>query len=166
MAIRGDRKDSITMPPWLTKDGIDMSIFPIDSVLKQALSPDAEKFRSGCALLNSMCGVGRIEAGVFLLGLLKHYSDDFARLAVIADSLARFPNRSTGEAFAMELRRVRGSSLNRAYLRQSIDALGRFPAELAEEQIQSLAADPLVGARFRQHLKALIRRRDWECDLE
>jgi hypothetical protein len=166
MAIRGGRKGSVTIPPWLTKDGIDMSIFPIDRVLKQALSPDVEIFRSACALLNSMCGVGRVEAGIFLLGLLKHYSDDCARLAVIADSLAAFPHRSTVEAFANEIRRVRGSSSTRAYLRQIIEALGRFPAELAEKQIQSLSSDPLVGARFRQHLRALLQRIDWESDLE
>jgi hypothetical protein len=160
MAMRGGRKESDTMPPWLTERGLDLSKVPIDSVLKQALSPDAEKFRSGCLLLKSMCGVGRVEAGVFLLGLLQYYPEDYSRLTLIADSLTAFPRPETVEAFATELRRVRGSSATRAYLRQIIATLELFPAELVEDQIRSLFSDSLVGARFRQHLKAIMRRGD------
>jgi hypothetical protein len=154
---RMDRKTSVTLPPWLTEHGVDMSLYPIDGILKQALSPDDEEFRSGCALLKSMCSVGRIEAGIFLLGLLKHYPDNYSRLTLIADSLALFPHSETVEAFASELRRVQGSSATRAYLRRIIDALERFPTELVDEHIQRLATDPLVGARFRQRLKSLLR---------
>jgi hypothetical protein len=153
---RVDRKASATLPPWLTEHGLDMSLYPIDGILKQALSSNDEQFRSGCALLKSMCSVGRLEAGIFLLGLLKHYPDDYPRLTLIADSLALFPHSETVEAFASEFRRVQGSSTTRGYLRCIIDALERFPAELVDEQIQSLAADPLVGTRFRQRLKSLL----------
>lgn len=162
MASRGGRQLSVTLPPWLTEHGLDLSLYPIDSVLKQALSPDDEEFRSGCALLKSMCSVGRVEAGIFLLGLLKRYPEDYPRLTLIADSLASFPHSETVEAFATELRRVQGSSSTRGYLRCIIDALERFPPELVEERIQSLASDPLVGARFRQRLKALVRPSEYE----
>ena len=156
------RRMRLTLPPWLTEEGIDLSRYPIDSVLRQALSLNDEEFRSGCSLLQSMCGAGRIEAGIFLLGLLKHYPEDYPRLTLIADSLASYPCSETVDAFASELRRVRGSSSTRGYLRRIIDALERFPYEIAEEQIKSLASDPTVGARFRQRLKSLIQGYDYE----
>ena len=162
MASRGGRKVSVALPPWLTEHGLDLSLYPIDSVLKQALSPDDEAFRSGCSLLKSMCSLGRVEAGIFLLGLLRRYPEDYTRLTLIADSLASFPHSETVEAFAAELRRVQGSSATRGYLRRIVDALERFPAELTEAQMQRLASDPLVGVRFRQRLKALMRWSDHE----
>ena len=149
---------SPTEAPWLTEQRLDLSRLPIDSVLRQALSPDAEQFRSGCTLLGSMCHAGRVEAGVFLLGLLRQYPEDFARLTLIADALAFFPSLATVDALASELRRVKGSSATRAYLRQIVATFERLPAQLVEEEIQDLSADPQVGTRFRQHLRSLMLR--------
>lgn len=44
------------------------------------------------------------------------------------------------------------------YLRRIIDTLEQFPAQLVEEQIQELSADPQVGTRFRQRLRSLALR--------
>ena len=147
------------LPPWLTKDGIDLSQYPIDSVLRQAVSRDDAEFRSGCILLKSMCHLGRAEAGIFLLGLVTHHPDDYSRLTVTVEALASFPTVASVRVLASELRRVKGSSATRAYLRQVIDTLERFPPELAEESIEALSSDPHVGARFRQHLRAIVQRR-------
>lgn len=143
-------------PPWLSERGIDLARVPIDSVLLQALSPDDGKFRSGCSLLRSMSYAGRVEAGVFLLGLLRYYPEDYARLTCIAEALASFPAAATVDALASELRRVKGSSSTRRYLRRIIETLERFPEELVEEQVQSLSTDPQIGLRIRQHLSAVI----------
>ena len=150
------KKVSFNNPPWLTERGIDLSIIPIDNVLKQAISDNDEEFRSGCSLLASMCGHGRVEAGIFLLGLLQRHPDNIARLILIVDALAAFPSAATVEAFANELRRVKGSSSTRVYLGRIIDALGHFPSNLVDEQIQKLSLDTLVGPRFRQRLKTMI----------
>ena len=150
------------LPPWFTKDGLDLSLYPIDNVLRQALSINSEEFRTACALLKSMCGAGRLEAGIFLLGLLRHYPNDYPRLTLIADSLESYPAIATVEAFASELCRVTGSSSTRGYLRRMIDALERFPIEITEELVESLAFDPRVGARFRQRLKSLLRGPNYE----
>ncbi len=158
MASRISRKVFVANVPWLTEQGMDLSRFPIDSVLRQALSSDAQQFRSGCTLLKSMSHGGRAEAGVFLLGLLRHYSDDYARLTVIAEALWSFPTAATVDAFASELRRVKGSSSTRAYLRRIIDTLEYFPAHLVDEQIEALSSDPQVGARFRQRLRSMTLR--------
>ena len=150
------------LPPWFTKDGLDLSLYPIDGVLRHALSVNDEEFRTACTLLKSMCGVGRLEAGIFLLGLLRHYPEDYPRLILIADSLESYPTLGTVEAFASELRRVTGSSSTGRYLRRMIDALERFPLELTVELVEDLTVDPRVGARFRQRLKALLRGPDYE----
>ena len=155
MASRIKQKISIAGVPWLTEQGLDLSCFPIDSVLRQALSPDDQQFRSGCNLLSSMSHGGRVEAGVFLLGLLRLYPEDYARLTVIAEVLGSFPAPATVDALASELRRVKGSSATRAYLRRVIDTLELFPAHLVDEQIELLSSDPQVGIRFRQRLRSI-----------
>lgn len=159
MASRSPRQISNVGVPWLTEDGfLDLSRFPIDSALRQALSPDEGQFRSGCNLLQSMCHLGRVEAGVFLLGLLQQHSHDYARLTVIAEALQYFPTQATVDALASELCRVKGSSATRGYLRRILTTFDRFPAALVEDRIEELASDPQVGARFRQHLRAMLMR--------
>ncbi|MBI3373544.1 MAG: hypothetical protein HY017_17600 [Betaproteobacteria bacterium] len=144
--------------PWLTEQGLELSRFPIDSILRQALSQNEEEFRSGCTLLSSMSHGGRVEAGVFLLGLLRQYPEDYGRLTLIAEALGSFPTAATVDAFASELRRVKGSSATRGYLRSIISALERFPAQLADEKILELSTDQQVGARFRHHLRSIALR--------
>ena len=147
------------LPPWLTEKGVDLSRYPIDSVLRQAVSPDDGEFRTGCTLLKSMSYVGRVEAGVFLLGLLSQYPDNYQRLTRIVEAIASFPTAAAVRVLASELRRVKGSSATRAYLRQVVDTLESYPTELTEETIEALSSDPDVGVRFRQHLRTILQRR-------
>jgi len=105
-----------------------------------------------------MSHAGRVEAGVFLLGLLRYYPDDYARLTVIAEALASFPVAATVDALSSELRRVKGSSSTRRYLRRIIDTLEHFPARLVEDQVQALSTDPQIGPRIRQHLRSMTLR--------
>ena len=158
MASRSSHKFPVVDVPWLTEKGLDLSRVPIDSVLRQALSPDEEEFRTGCSLLSSMSYVGRIEAGVFLVGLLRQYPENYGRLTLIAEALWSFPSMATVDALASELRRVKGSSSTRGYLRRIIRTLELLPAQLVQQQIQELSTDPQVGARFRQHLRAIAFR--------
>jgi hypothetical protein len=102
-----------------------------------------------------MSSAGRVEAGVFLLGLLQNYREDIARLTEIAKALSSFPTVATVDALSAELRRVKGSSSTRRYLRRIIHTLEYFPEKLVAEQVQSLSTDPKIGVRIRQHLSAL-----------
>ena len=160
MSSRPRSNETNALPRWITPGGIDLSLYPIDGVLRQALSSTDDEFRSGCTLLKSMCGTGRLEAGAFLLGLLSRNAANYSRLTQIADALAAYPSPETVSAFSAELRRVRGSSATRAYLRRIVEALGAFPPQLTEEAIFSLSTDPLVGVRFRQRLTALLKSDD------
>ena len=162
MTSRNSHEVPLVEAPWLTAEGLDLSRFPIDSVLRQTLSANEEEFRTGCSLLNVMSHRGRVEAGVFLIGLLGQYPDDYRRLTLIAEALGSFPTAATVRALAAELRRVKGSSATRGYLRRIIDTLERFPPQLVEEQIHELSSDPQVGARFRQRLRTLAFRYEVE----
>ena len=74
--------------PGITKDGfIDPAQFPIDSVLKQALSDDRQDFQSAVSLLRSMYNYERKEAGVFLIGLLLTCGDNWEKRRAIATAL-------------------------------------------------------------------------------
>lgn len=158
MASRVSYRITVAEAPWLTEQHVDLSRFPIDSVLRQALSPNEKQFRTGCSLLKSMSYGGRVEAGVFLLGLLRQYPEDYVRLTLIAEALGSFPTVAAVDALASELRRVKGSSSTRGYLRRIIDTLEQYPAQLVEEQIRELSSDPQVGTSFRQRLRSITLR--------
>lgn len=86
----------IGLPRWITAEGaIDLAELPIDGILKQAIDPEFGRFRSACALLGSMAAAGRLEAGLYLIGLLGCYASDLERLEVIAGQLGHFPHESS-----------------------------------------------------------------------
>jgi hypothetical protein len=59
-----DPKKLLGKVPLITKEGyFDPAQFPIDGVLKQALSENDQEFRTGLNMLRSMYGHGRTEAG-------------------------------------------------------------------------------------------------------
>jgi len=140
---------------WITEEGCDIERMPIDSVLRQALSDDEQQFRTGCSLLNSLCGYGRAEAGVFLLGLLRCYPHDLTRLTCIVQSLSSYPSAQTVTALADELRRVKGSNTTRGYLLSIVKTLKAFPFELVNQEVEQLCADRQIGVRLRQRLQSL-----------
>jgi len=88
-----DIKKQLGNVPWITKEGfLDPAQFPIDSVLKQALSDDDRQLRSGLNMLSSMYGHGRTEAGVFLLGLLVNCDDNWEKRIKIDWRQLDFPS--------------------------------------------------------------------------
>lgn len=143
------------LPSWLNEDSLDLSRVPIGSIFQQSLSANEDLFRDGCKLLNSLCHGGRVEAGVFLLGLLRQNSDNYARLTAIAEALTAFPTAATVDALASELLRVKGSNATRGYLRRIIDTLEHFPDNIAQARILELSSDPRIGTRFRRRLQSI-----------
>jgi hypothetical protein len=115
------------LPRWITAEGtIDLAELPIDGILKQAIDPESERFRSGCVLLGSMAGAGRLEAGLYLIGLLGYYASNLQRLEVIAGQLGHFPHESSANALFAEIRRVRSSNTTRRYLNRCSNLLPSF----------------------------------------
>ena len=142
--------------PWLTKDGFDPAKFPIDSVLTQALDADAGKFRSGVGMLRTMCGHGRREAGIFLLGLLLASDDNLERRGIIVEALRDVRTKPCADLLFAELRRVKSSNTTRRYLATVIKVLASMPAELIEDGFAELAADKSFSQKMRDKFRAVI----------
>ena len=102
-----DIKKLLGNVPWITKEGyFDPGKFPIDSALKQALSDDHQEFRSGLNLLASMYGHGRMEAGVFLMGLLVNCDDNWEKRISIVEAMRGIDTKSLADLLFSELKRV------------------------------------------------------------
>ncbi|MEK6631383.1 MAG: hypothetical protein AABY89_11685 [Acidobacteriota bacterium] len=141
--------------PWITAEGtFDPAKFPIDSTLRQCVSSNFNEFRSGCRFLNTMVDHGRVEAGVFLLGLLRYFEDDLNVLGVVVESLVAFQNAPCAAALFAELRRVRSSNTTRRYLDSVIKTLARFPTDVVRESFWRLAGDSAFSPKMRAKFKA------------
>ena len=119
-----DPKKLLGNVPWITKDGnFDMTRFPIDNVLKQALSQDDQEFRTGLNLLSSMCSYGRTEAGVFLMGVLLNCDDNWEKRITIVEAMKFIKTKPCADLLFSELKRVKSSNTTRRYLATVIKVL-------------------------------------------
>ncbi|HLE57365.1 MAG TPA: hypothetical protein VJB15_09800 [Rhodothermia bacterium] len=141
--------------PWITAEGsFDPTKFPIDSTLRQCINSSSEEFRWGCRLLATMVAHGRVEAGVFLLGLLRYYEDELSMLGVVVESLGGFRDIRCAAALFGELRRVPSSNKTRRYLDMVINTLVRLPADMVEDRFWELAEDSAFSYKMRAKFKA------------
>src|SRR5262249_53291380 len=117
--------------PWITKEGyFDPAKFPIDSVLKQALSQNEQELHSGLNMLSSMQAHGRKEAGVFLMGLLLNCDDRWERRIAIVEAMESIKTQTCVDLLFRELKRVKSSNTTRRYLATVIRVLSLMPSEL------------------------------------
>jgi hypothetical protein len=151
--------------PWITEEGFfDPAKFPIESVLKQALSDDDEQFRSGLTMLGSMYAHGRTEAGVFLLGLLLNCEDNWEKRIKIIEAMKKVATRPCADLLFGELKRVKSSNTTRRYLDTVITVLAYMPPELVQARFEELADDksfsPKMRIKFQAALGYLLRDED------
>jgi hypothetical protein len=140
--------------PWITADGsFDVRKFPIDSILEHTLSEKLDEFRTGCTWLQSMHTSGRAEAGVYLLGLLRHYQNDLERLGVVVEKLQGYNTASCADALFSELRRVKSSNSTRGYLRLVLKTLSSFPYEIVSEELDRLVQDRSFTYKMRNKFR-------------
>jgi hypothetical protein len=157
LQLKKARRSNQGRPSWITSEGyFDFEKFPIDSVLRQAIDTDGQRFRTGCRVLGSMAAAGRVEAGVFLVGLLRYYGADLDRLGEVVEQLRFFAHESSAGALLAELRRVKSSNTTRRYLDRVLRSLTYFPATLVEDRLRELAADPAFSPKMRAKLRVAI----------
>ena len=144
-------KTATGLPRWITADGeLNLAEMPIDGILKQTIDlADFERFRSGCTMLGSMAHSGRMEAGLYLIGLLGYYASDLQRLVVIAEQLVHFRHQSSANALLAEFRRVKSSNTTRRYLDQVVRTLAVLPADLVDPGLLALAEDDSLSQKMR-----------------
>lgn len=157
MKPSGKKSNGRLQASWITEQGyLDLTQFPIDSVLGQSLAENEQDFRTGCTLLGSMVYYGRIEAGVYLLGLLRYWQADLSRLALVVDNLKFFHNDACADALLAEIRRVRSSNTTRKYINIVLQSLSCFPVELVAEGMQALAEDSSFSYKMRRKFRDIL----------
>jgi len=145
--------------PWITAEGmIDLTRFPIEGTLKQALDPNFEKFRSACVLLGSMAAYGRQEAGVYLIGLLGQNGSDLERLAVIVEQVGYFCDEASANALFAEIRRVRSSNTTRRYLNTVLRSLTLLRLDSVKSRLEQLADDATFSYKMRAKFRECCER--------
>ncbi len=158
-----DRKRLLGNVPWITNEGyFDQAQFPIDSVLKQALSNDDQEFRTGLSMLSSMYGHGRTEAGVFLLGVLVNCEDNWEKRIRIVEALTGIHTKPCADLLFGELKRVKSSNTTRLYLAAVIKVLSSMPSELMEEGFETLAEDTSFSPKMRDKFRAVLENRHYK----
>ena len=136
--------------PGFTEEGfLDPAQFPMDPVLKQALSDDHQQFQSAVDLLRCMCNHQRTEAGVFLLGLLLNCQDDWEKRRVVVNALHDVQNKVCVHLLFNELHRVKSTNSTRRYLAELIDVLSCMPPALVLSGFEELAMDKSFTPRMR-----------------
>jgi hypothetical protein len=160
-----DPKKLLGNVPWITNEGyLDPAQFPIDSVLKQALSDDDQEFRTGLSMLSSMYGRGRAEAGVFLLGVLVNCEDNWEKRIKIVEAMAGIHTKPCADLLFGELKRVKSSNTTRRYLGAVINVLSFMPSELIEEGFETLAEDRSFSPKTREKFRAVLDKRLFDDD--
>ena len=155
-----DIKKLLGNVPWITKEGnFDLAQFPIDGVLKQALSEDDQEFRTGLSMLSSMCRHGRTEAGVFLMGVLLNCEDHWEKRIRIVESMKFIKTKPCADLLFSELKRVKSSNTTRRYLGAVINVLSDMPSELIEDGFQILAEDRSFSPKMREKFRAVLEKR-------
>ena len=145
--------------PWITEDGyIDLSKLPIDSVLRQSLSKDENEFRSACNTLASMYSAGRVEAAIFLYGLLTLHRNDRARKELIINALGHIKTAETADLLFRELNQTESSNSTRTYIDTILKNLCYFPIHLVEDSFDSLLADGRWSYRMKHKFRKVLDR--------
>ena len=152
-----DAKKLFGNVPWITKDGnLDLTKFPIDNILKQALSGDMGAFRTGVNTLRAMHGYGRDEAGIFLLGLLVACNENLERRGLIVEALRGVNTKACADLLFGELKKVKSSNTTRRYLAEVIKVLTSMPSELIQEGFTLLANDKSFSQKMRAKFNEVI----------
>jgi hypothetical protein len=148
--------------PWITKDGyLDLTKFPIDSTLSQAVSDKGEEFANACRILSSMAYAGRKEASVFLCGLLGYVGNDTMRKEEIVEALSLVRTHQVANLLFAELESMESSNSTRAYIRRILKALEGFPMECVEKGFERLLSDPKWSSRMKRKFKEIIEKIDY-----
>lgn len=140
--------------PWITKNGyLDLTEFPIDSVLRQALSDDRLAFGSACRILASMAHVGRSEAVVFLCGLLVHYRDDMAKKREVVEALGYVKSRQAAQLLFAELDQTESSNSTRTYINGILKALEGYPLEAVQNGFEALLSSAKWSCKMKRKFR-------------
>jgi hypothetical protein len=144
-------------PPWLNERG---ELLPekllLDSTLARAISGDKRECREAVRLLGVMQQSGRVEAGIYLLGLLAGAPDDWEWRAAIVEALHGFNIEGCARLLFGELRAVKGSNTTRRYRDAVLKTLAALPAGLTRAGFAAMLEDPTCSQRTRDKVCCIL----------
>ena len=144
-------------PPWMNERGqLLPENLPLDSTLARALSRDKRECREAVRLLGVMQHAGRIEAGIYLMGLLAGAQDDWEWRTAIAEALHGFDNDGCARLLFCELRTVKGSNTTRRYRDAVLESLATLPAGLTSAGFEAMLEDPTCSQRTRDKVRCIL----------
>jgi hypothetical protein len=138
----------------------DSRTFPIEPILRQAVSLDVDRARDAWNLLGTMARNERPEAGIFLLGLMRVHGGDLTSMAVLVRAVSFFPSEAAAGALKAEFYRVPSSPTTRTYLNEVLRALIDLPAPLSRETLKTLADDKKLSVKWRRRFEEAAWRLD------
>ncbi len=113
-------------------------------------------------LLASMYGHGRMEAGIFLMGLLVNCDDNWEKRISIVEAMTGIKTKPCADLLFGEVKRVKSSNTTRRYLGAIIKVLSTMPSELVEEGLEALAEDKTFSPKMRDKFRAALDQRFFE----
>ena len=144
-------------PAWLNERG-EMLIekLPLDSTLAQAIGGDPRKGRDAVRLLGLMQQHGRVEAGIYLMGLLAGAPDDWEWRTAIAEALHGFDIEGCARLLFSELRSVKGSNTTRRYRDAVLKTLATLSAGLTRPGFEAMLEDATCSQRTRAKVRYIL----------
>jgi hypothetical protein len=149
--------NEINDAPWITKDGyLDVTKFPIDGILAQIQEEDEEPFRGALSILQSMQLHGRQEAGIFLMGFLANFPDDWEKRIEVVKALKGFHTLGCANLLFGEMKRVESNNTTRRYLNAVLEALADMPLHLIESGFEELIEDNSFSYRMKKKFEGIL----------
>ena len=147
--------------PWITKDGyLDFSKFPIDCVLKQALSSEDGEFMGACSVLGSMYRAGRSEAAVYLYGLIVQNHSNMSRKEIIMKHIGVVETRECANILFQELNDIKSNNTTRGYINSILNILMAFPLFLIRDGFEALLNDNKWSSKMKRRFENIILEKD------
>jgi len=144
-------------PPWLNARGeILLAKLPLDSTLARAIGGDTRERREAVRLLGLMQQSGRVEAGIYLMGLLADAPDDWEWRTAIVEALHGFDTEGCARLLFCELRAVKGSNTTRRYRDAALKTLASLSAGLTRAGFAAMLDDPTCSQRTRDKVLCIL----------
>ena len=109
---------------------------------------------------------GRVEAGIYLMGLLAGAPDDWEWRTAIVEALHGFDIEGCARLLFCELRAVKGSNTTRRYRDAVLKTLATLPAESTRAGFAAMLEDPTCSHRMREKVRCIVDGNDlrWDRD--
>lgn len=144
-------------PAWMNERGeLLPEKLPLDSTLARAISDDRRESREAVRLLGVMQQSGRVEAGIYLMGLLAGAPDDWEWRTAIIEELRGFDIEGCARLLFSELRAVKGSNTTRRYRDAVLKTLTTLPAGLTRAGFAAMLEDPTCSQRTRDKVRCIL----------